>query len=390
MKRTRLSRPKRASSDAARLIALAERSAESSCRLEDQFWDAKLTALIKEMLEDTEEDAITGALDQAYNAGNGSFEVLADLVEASAESCSLDAEGTDYEAVLIAAPVLAWSRYSIPSGTLSEALRENLYVQMSAHILADKVKLALADFLFSPDQLPDSYCLTADLTRNLAECVLADEELRVDPNLLRETVQFLSDTRYILGVAVVPKGGAIFRWQEEDGSRQAALDAWQKQGLPCITPMLPACATEALLPQPFHAACRDSDRKGRPFAIQASVSYLQATLSIAADDIMAVIAPFHHQRLEEYRVSFVIKSSQAVVHGVVWPLLDSEDDSTDCVNQIETVLKACGVETIKVLNHRFPLEYCDDCGAPLYPSPEGEPVHAEMPESDVDVPHQLH
>jgi hypothetical protein len=37
------------------------------------------------------------------------------------------------------------------------------------------------------------------------------------------------------------------------------------------------------------------------------------------------------------------------------------------------------------------LEYCDDCGAPLYPNPEGEPVHAELPEPEEEaLPRHLH
>jgi uncharacterized protein YuzB (UPF0349 family) len=40
---------------------------------------------------------------------------------------------------------------------------------------------------------------------------------------------------------------------------------------------------------------------------------------------------------------------------------------------------------------RFPLEYCDDCGAPLYPNPDGEPVHAELPEEQAEAaPRHLH
>lgn len=390
MKRTRLSRPKRTSGSAERLVALAESGVESSSRVEDAFWDARLADLIEEILENNDEDSFTSALDQLFNTEADSYEILVDLIEAGSESRRISVKGVEYDALLIAVPVLAWSRFSIPAGTLPKAMQTNLHTHLVAHVLANKVRLALADFLFSPDQLPDSYCLTADLTKNLAECAIADEDLRVDASLLRETVQFLSDTRYLLGVAVVAKGAPIFRWQETDGSRKAALEAWQKQGLPCLLPMLPACATQALLPQAFYSACRDADRQGRPFALQASASYLQTTLNVLASELMAVVAPFHHQRLEEYRISFVIKESQAVVHGVVWPLLDSEDEDAECVSQIETVLKECGIDTVKVLQHRFPLEYCDDCGAPLYPSPDGEPVHAEMPESDLEVPHQLH
>lgn len=390
MKRTRLSRPKRLSGNAARLIALAGCGAESSSRIEDEFWDAKLVELIADMLEENDEEAFTAALDKLFGAENGSYEILADMIEAGAECRRLSADGVEYDALLLAAPILAWSRFSIPSGTMSKEIQTNIRTQLGAHVLAADVKLAMADFLFSPDQLPDSYCLTADLTKNLAACALSGLPLRVDPTLLRETVQFLSDTRYVLAVVVAPRGKPMFRWQEDDGSRKQALADWQKQGLPCITPMLPACAAEAVLPQAFHAACRDSDRQGRPFSLKASSAFLQTTLNLKASDLIAVVAPFHHERLEEYRISFALKDGLNVVHGVVWPLLDAEDESSDSASLIETVLKECGIQQVRVLEHRFPLEYCDDCGAPLYPSPDGEPVHAEMPETDDETPQRLH
>jgi uncharacterized protein YuzB (UPF0349 family) len=44
------------------------------------------------------------------------------------------------------------------------------------------------------------------------------------------------------------------------------------------------------------------------------------------------------------------------------------------------VLREAGVKDVIFLDHHFPLEFCDDCGAPLYPNAEGELVHAEMPE----------
>jgi hypothetical protein len=42
------------------------------------------------------------------------------------------------------------------------------------------------------------------------------------------------------------------------------------------------------------------------------------------------------------------------------------------------------------LDHHFPMEFCDDCGAPMYPNPEGELVHAEMPEQPPSNSQVLH
>ncbi|MBU1666159.1 MAG: DUF2863 family protein, partial [Gammaproteobacteria bacterium] len=33
---------------------------------------------------------------------------------------------------------------------------------------------------------------------------------------------------------------------------------------------------------------------------------------------------------------------------------------------------------------------CDDCGAPLFPNPDGESVHAELPEEMQGTPAHLH
>ena len=43
-----------------------------------------------------------------------------------------------------------------------------------------------------------------------------------------------------------------------------------------------------------------------------------------------------------------------------------------------------------VHNQQFPFEFCDDCGAPLYPNADGDTVHAEMPEAPASASQSLH
>ena len=54
------------------------------------------------------------------------------------------------------------------------------------------------------------------------------------------------------------------------------------------------------------------------------------------------------------------------------------------------MLREAGVKDVIFLDHHFPLEFCDDCGAPLYPNVEAELVHAEMPEQPAATSQVLH
>jgi len=143
-----------------------------------------------------------------------------------------------------------------------------------------------------------------------------------------------------------------------------------------------------LLADAYHAACRAADSASRPYSLNASVDFLRTALGEAvSDNLRAVVGAFHDTRLEEYRIGFGPADSDVVYHGVVWPLLGIEDETTDVAGEIESVLRKAGIREVVVLDQQFPYEFCDDCGAPLYPSVEGDTVHAEMPEQD-DAPSQ--
>jgi uncharacterized protein DUF2863 len=390
MKRSRFGRRGGLSRDAEQLVWLATGLAESGSRAEDRSWETRISALIDAVLDHDDEDALNTALDHLYSAHPRAYEELADFAESRAESgVRSDA---DQDVLLIAAPVLAWSRYRIPATPIPPAVLANLRVHLLAHVLASGVKLAVADFLFSPDQLPQGYCATARLAEALGRGASQSEDLRIDTEGMPETAQFLSDTRYLLAAVAVPRGAPLFAWQESDrNSRDQALAQWRSQGGACLGPLLPGCALEVMLPEAYFAASRQADEASRPYAIRASVAFLGTTLEAPAAGLRAVIAPFHDRQLEEYRIGFTLRDKDEVVHGVVWPLLGAEDEGSDGPAQIEAVLKECGVGEIQNLENPFPLEYCEDCGAPLYPSPEGEIVHAEMPEEQAEqMPRHLH
>ncbi len=391
MKRNRIPSRKRISTDATELGRLATSLFESGGKLENAFWEKQLTDLIDKLLIDGAEEDLNASLDRLFDSHAGAHDCLADLIESRTESCVLTHQGQDYDVMLFNVPLLAWSRFSIPAGVIPKNTIQTLKVHLGAHIFSAHAEMALADYLYSPDQLPRSFVDTWQLMRDLGAAALCGNALKLDVTAMPETNPFLSDTRYLIGAIAVPCGMPLFHWNESSHcTRESALKEWIKQGSPCLEPLLTGCAFQPLLADAYHAACRTADMASRPYSLRASVAFLQTTLGKPAESLRAIIGGFHDKRLEEYRISFGPRDDEAIYHGVIWPLLGAEDESTDITGEIETLLRESGVKEVLVHDQQFPFEFCDDCGAPLYPNVEGDAVHAEMPEQNNAPSQTLH
>ena len=386
MKRRRIYGRHRLSRDAERLAWLAQGLADSGSRLEDAWLEAEISALIDRLLKAGDEDALNQALDRLHETNSRAYDELADLIEAG---CEVSRVG-DTARLILALPVLAWSRFAIPTRSAPKPVLDALRVQLSAHVLGAEARVHFADYLYSPDQLPQGYVATRAYADDLWNAAAAGKDLKVDGRRLPESQVFVSDVRYLLAAVQVPVGRPVFRWNESDGGRPAALAAWREQGGPNFLSLLTGCAYEVLLPDAYFAAWRQADRDTRPFALKAAVEYLKTLFNEPANRIRAIAAPYYEHWLEEWRVSFTLADSEDVVHGVTWPLLGQEDENADLGAEIEALLKNAGVGEVRILDTRMPLEYCEDCGAPLFPNAEGENVHAELPEDMQGTPAQLH
>ena len=393
MKRRRTFGRHRLSRDAERLTWLAQGLADSGSRLEDAWWETELSTLIDKLLKQGDDEALNQALDRLHEANTPSpsqaraYEELADLIEAGCEMRRT--EGASY--LLVALPVLAWSRYAIPARAIPADVLDALRAQLRAHVLAAESKVYFADFLFSPDQLPQGYAQTRAFADELWRAAAKGRDLKVAAATLPESQNFISDVRYLLAAVEAPAFSPVFRWNEPDGKRDSALAAWRDQGSPNLQHLLTGCAYELLLPDAYFAAWRRADQENRPFALKAAAAYLQTLFNVPAAKLRAVVAPYFDRWLEEWRVGFTQHDSDQVVHGVTWPLLGQEDEGADIPGQIEAELRAAGMTDIQILDTRMPLEYCDDCGAPLFPNPDGENVHTELPEDmQQETPARLH
>jgi hypothetical protein len=381
----------RLSRDGERLAAFAQSLSGSGSRIEDAYWEDLLGRDVERLLEHGADAAIDGALDHLDATLPSAFDALIEVVETRAETATLVVDDAPWQVLLVAAPVLAWSRYSVPSGPIKADAAQTLETQLRAHCAATDTRVALAPFLYSIDQLPRDFSDVYALARSLGQRALGRDEKRSSAKRMPETAPLLADTRYLLAAFVAKPGAPLFRWQEEpdaragerrEFSREQALERWRDQGLPTLTTLMPGCVLDLLIPDGYHVASRESDRAIRPYAIRAAVAFLESALDVKAPQLRAVVAGFGNERAEEYRVGFTLARNPDVVHGVVWPLFGREEgpEADGPEEQITALLREEGLTDVVTLEQGFPLEFCDDCGAPLFADPVGDLVHAELPE----------
>lgn len=393
MPRTRAKSPPRLTRDAERLIALANGLNASGSVTEDRYWESEVSALASRLLENGNDAPIDGALDHLYQTNLGAYDTLIELVENESESVAVMQGDRAWQALLVAAPIVAWSKYSIPSGTITRDDAEALKVQLQAHVLADGARLSLVPYLYSIDQLPRQYSELRRLAARLADAAVTGEVPRLDLSRLPETAHLLADTRFLVACAAVPRGQPLFRWQEDasgHAGRTGSLEQWIAQARPTLSKLLPGCVFECLLPDAYYVNCRESDRRVRPFGIRAAAAFLENALAAKPADLQAVVAGFGEERIDEYRVAFSLQGESDVAHGVVWPLYGREDENAHPgpIDEVLAQLASVGLTEVKRLSGTFTPEYCEDCGAPLFANAEGEIVHAELPEeADTQAAH---
>lgn len=413
MRRSSKNSPPKLGAESHRLTTVAQSILQASSRLEERACERHLDAMIQKILSSHHQDAIDAALDNLFKIEPAAYDALMESVESVSASCTVEHDGSQYDALLIAVPILAWTRFSIPSGPISADMLTTLSAHLYAHVLATDTKLAMMPTLFAIDQLPRTHAETFTLTRHMAQAALTGAPLRT-PSNPPETAPFLADTRYLLAVVAAPAGAPLFHWQMPKNqfnlmSRQEAFENWSAQAKPNIERLLPGCGIELLLPEAYYVACREADKQIRPASIRAAVHYLTHTLKVESNELSAIIGNFGDDssdgRIDEYRIGFTLRQNPEVVYGIVWPLYGQEDAEVEPgdgaidhllyagpsleinrptpIEQILALLRECGITDIKHHAEQFPMESCEDCGAPFYCDIDAELVHAEMPE---DVP----
>ena len=395
MVRSRSKSSTRLNRDAEKLVSLSLSLNSSGSRVEDRFWERELDTVLDKLMHSGHDATIEAALETLYQRNAGAYEILVEHAETLSESMMLQKDGSDYDVLLIVAPVVAWTRFNIPYGPIRPDLLDALKAHLHGHVLAADARLALAPQLYSVDQMPRSFSATRQWLARLGAQALGLPLPRMATDDA-EIANLLADTRYLVGAVAVPQGAPIFRWQENpakpEATRESCLAQWAAQTTPLFADLLPGCGFECLLPDAYYVSNREADRRVRPLSLRASVAWLEATLGLTPDRLRAVIAACGETDPEEYRIGFTQRQSNDVIYGCAWPLFGREDDNPElpAIDLIADLLRELGVNDLRKLPGVLPMEFCDDCGAPYFPNPLGELVHAEPPEDADPAPVHFH
>ncbi len=408
--------PLRISADGKRLAALAMEMFYASSFTESEYARRRLQELASSLVRRGRQTVLSQAGEYLFNTDMEAYNCLLEVVESYCESAVITEGHYHSQFLMVAIPFLVWTRYTIPSGGLDATVYQALNDAFRHIMLADGVQMSLSPVLYAIDRMPMEPVEVYRASQQFIESLKTGEPY-ILPNK-QETVPFMADGRFLLAGVMADRDSPIFSWQavadptDMEARKNEVLQLWKQAALPLMTQILPGCHIDCLLPGGFFNACRKTDQEIRPVAVRAAVQYLEYALGVPAQALGAVIGGFGKDssgnQVEEYRISFYHPKDRKIVYGITWPIYGVEEiESMSMPTLLENhpslakakagmqllaifqLLRELGVQFEKTPVERFIMEYCDDCGAPLFADTRGELVHAEMPE-DVRKDIQLH
>jgi Protein of unknown function (DUF2863) len=384
----RLDRPKKPRTAAVTQLLHSVTSLELAKTLpEQQFWDHSTCNAILDVLATGKDSTLHAAMDVLWEENPDAYERLADLTE----NCVQAGVGEDeYVYLLIAIPVLTWSRNELPAGKTDASTIAALKAALHEHWLAPDVQATLGHTLYSPDALPEGFAATAKLARKHFDQAALGKDYTATPKTEEALDPFLADCRFWLGVLRAKSGAPLFQAQlnpmgELDLSAQEL--AWRSQASQAARKLFIGCAYEVMPPEGYYEACRSAELEIRGFSLQASALMIMSTMELDPDGIRVVIAGCYGHQFEEYRISLMLKNGNEILQGVTWPLLGREETQEELLEEIHANLKSLGIQRIRVIDEPLGMDYCDDCATPLFPDLNAELVHPGTAEEDDESPH---
>ncbi len=355
---------------------------ESSSRLEDTALEVRLDAMCREALDMGDDTELEAALSLLKDDQIPAYEQLLSMAEDCAQSHT---NGTE-TSILMLIPILTWSRYKNFTGVVEDEILIELAESVRRHIAGPKARVAMGNVMFSSDNIPESLTAVRSWLKSIsAGGAVAD----IRSKITKPTVNDFADSRYLACTITAENPADLFRSPNETVMERArgqmlfCLDAHDLLEMPMIGSVF-----EVQPPSAFFTAWRQSESSMRIWSLKSLVDFA-AGMGHTAGDITACVALFvpgakaAPDAMAEIRVGICPKDDpKRVVSGIAWPVLPEEFEQAEVL--AADVLTHKGVKNILVHPQSFPLEWCDQCGAPLYANVDGMVVHIDFSETDTE------
>jgi hypothetical protein len=365
---------------------------------EHRVREKQLMLTVDDLFDRGKEELLADALDRLAEEESPALDRLLDCFEHKAQCRGRDTALAP-EGGLFLFPLLIWSRFVIPTPRLSEAQAKSIADLLHTYVFGDDVAICLLDTLPGMPNLPQGFIetgrLAADLEARLQEGRLYTSSRHVH-GPFDAPPDFLSDVRYVVGFFQPKVAPWVFPWQieDEEGMPSAFL-----KGVGAVraqfSGLFPACVIDPVVPDLYFVAHQRVEALIRPHALHSSVSFLVTQFDRPARDFHATIAAFSSEDEGEghieARIGFGFRDERTLLHGLIWPLGIGENERlAESLDELEQFLHLYQLDRTFVIDGIFPMEYCEDCGAPYYVSRDGELVHVEPPEETFPHGSTLH
>lgn len=385
-----------------KLVSLCQSLLHSTSRVEDNWWENKIHQELHNILEDGPNHHIENALSYLMQSQPEVYELLCEQAENCTETVEIEHKGELYDALLVSAPILVWTRYQLPNGNLDSKTQTKIKNLFKKNIAASNAKVILVPGILNFDLMPQNFYETYEWTKELAVAALTGKKSPIQMQEHPDSYGILADSHFLVAAIVVPKNQALFKWQQDTSNtiktRQQIESQWTKSCSELLNSVYTGCSTQFLCPQAFFIGNRDGDKHIRPFVLRAAVTWLQTAANIQTSDLKATIVACGEEVTEEYRVGFSTKDDDTVIYGCLWPVLSKEESLTELIDDsaptisdiISAILTEEQVREIRKIPGLRSCDYCEDCGAPYFPDKHGELKHPELPDETNLEPIQLH
>ena len=375
------STPETLTEESRELLNLAYRASDSTSNVEDRLVAEKIEALCSALLSRGIDSDIEAALSLLKAEEGTQYDDLLALAEGCAEYYA-DKDGAH---LLVLIPVLAWSRYKIAFGKMPQEVSCEIAKLYKSHFASPKAHVSIGNSLIAAEHIPERLTEVRSLLTRLVKPKKDASVVDISYLLTADPTDEFSDVRYVaLGVSAETATDLFDRFSSERIELARKLMDFSLKARAVLREFMTGSMLEVQAPAAFFTAWRQAVASERLFSLKALVKYV-CIEKIRPEKLIATTAIFSNlsennaaEPQPEVRIgiSFTFDANR-IVAGVVWPCEPAELEIAQ--GFAKEVLTLEGIKTVVAHDQLFPLEWCEQCGAPLYANPEGNVTHVEKP-----------